>query len=99
MTVPWYFTAVACILCGFACIKIVVLVHGKGFFVNADGSFDAAAAMFCFLAWPLFAFICVLTVLFRAVTALSKLVAGYRPLPPELTPEERRLLKDGNIDT
>jgi hypothetical protein len=99
MTVPWYFTVLGFIICGFVCTKIVTLVYGKEFFVNADGSFSAGTAVFCFSLWPLFAFICVLTVLFRVVAALLKLVTGYSSPPPKLTPEEQRSLKDEGIDT
>jgi hypothetical protein len=94
MTVPWYFTVLAYILCGAACVKITALVCGKDFFYDTCGDFSAGYTMFYLLLWPLSVF----TGLFRVLSALLKLLVGCRPKPPELTPEERRLLKDEGID-
>jgi hypothetical protein len=97
MIVPWYFTVLAYILCGFVCIKIAAIIHGKECFLDRDGSFYSTGAIIYFFFWPVcfFCFACI--GLARVVTALSKLVTEYRP-PLKLTPEERGLLKREGID-
>jgi hypothetical protein len=99
MIVPWYFTVLAYILCGFVSIKIAALIHGKEYFLDRDdGNFCSVGAIIYFLFWPVcfFCFVCI--GLGHAVIALSKLVVGYRPPPLDLTPEERGLRKREGID-
>jgi hypothetical protein len=98
MTVPWYFTVPAYIIFGFISIKIAALMMGSRFYTNDDDSFCAGSVVMCFLLWPIFFFGFVCAGFVRVIGLLSKLVIGYRPKPPGLTAEERRLLKQEGID-